>query len=73
VDNSEIYDNLLEVEKLETLMEDLQEASAQGQAEMLDMDGDLQQRMREAGVSNVEELQARIASLHSKLDSAEGD
>ena len=73
MDNSEIYDNLLEVEKLETLMEDLQEASAQGQAGTLDMDVDLQQRMREAGVSNVEELQARIASLHSKLDSAEGD
>jgi hypothetical protein len=73
VENSGIYDNLLEVEKLETLMEDLQEASAQGQAGTLDMDGDLQERMREAGVSNLEELQARIASLHSKLDSAEGD
>lgn len=73
MENSGIYDNLLEVEKLETLMEDLQEASAQGQAGTLDMDGDLQERMREAGVSNLEELQARIASLHSKLDSAEGD
>lgn len=73
MENSGIYDNLLEVEELETLMEDLQEASAQGQAGTLDMDGDLQERMREAGVSNLEELQARIASLHSKLDSAEGD
>ena len=73
MEDSGIYDNFLEVEKLETLMEDLQEARAQGQAGMLDMDGDLQERMREAGVSSIEELQARIASLHSKLDSAEGE
>jgi hypothetical protein len=72
VDNSGIYDNLLEVEKLETLMEDLQEADAQGQAGPLDMDGDLQERMRKSGVSNVEELRARIARLHSKLDSSDG-
>ncbi len=72
MENSGIYENLLEVEKLETLMEDLQEADSQGQAGTLDMDGDLQERMREAGVSNVDELRARIASLHSKLDASEG-
>lgn len=73
LDNSGIYDNLLEVEKLETLMEDLEEAESQGKSGNLDMDGDLQERMRDAGVSNIEELRARIASLHSKLDTAEGD
>jgi hypothetical protein len=73
VDNSGIYDRLLEVEKLETLMEDLQDSETQGQVGELGMDADLQERMREAGVSNVEELRARIASLHSKLDTAEGD
>jgi hypothetical protein len=72
LDNSGIYDNLSEVEKLETLMEDLEEAESQGKSGNLDMDGDLQERMRDAGVSNIEELRARIASLHSKLNSAEG-
>jgi hypothetical protein len=70
--NGGIYDNLLEVEKLETLLEDLEDAGSGGQADALDMDGDLQERMRQAGVTNIEELRARIGSLHSKLDTAEG-
>ena len=73
MENSGIYDNFLEVEKLETLMEDLQDSESQGQISELGMDAELQERMREAGVSNIEELRARIASLHSKLDSAEGN
>jgi hypothetical protein len=70
--NGGIYDNLLEVEKLETLLEDMEDAGFRGQADALDMDGDLQERMRQAGVTNIEELRARIGSLHSKLDTAEG-
>lgn len=72
MDNSGLYDNLLEVEKLETLLEDLQAAGSEEQLGTLDMDGDLRERMLEAQVSNVEDLRARIASLHSKLDTAEG-
>ncbi|MEP6774925.1 MAG: hypothetical protein ABJA50_04955 [Chloroflexota bacterium] len=72
MENSGIYDNLLEVEKLETLLEDLQDPGAGGIDNTSDVDGDLQERMRQAGVGNVDELRARIASLHSKLDSAEG-
>ena len=72
MDNSGIYDNFLEVEKLETLLEDLEDAGSTGQAGALDADGDLQERMRQAGVSNIEELRARIGSLHTKMDSAEG-
>lgn len=72
MDNSGLYDNLLEVEKLETLLEDLQAAGSEEQIGTLDMDGDLRERMLEAQVSNVEDLRARIASLHSKLDTAEG-
>jgi hypothetical protein len=69
--NGGIYDNLLEVEKLETLLEDMEDAGSRGQADALDTDGDLQERMRQAGVTNIEELRARIGSLHSKLDTAE--
>jgi hypothetical protein len=72
MENSGIYDNLLEVEKLETLLEDMEEAGSTGQADALGTDGDLQERMRQAGVTNIEDLRARIGSLHSKLDTAEG-
>ena len=72
MENSGIYDNLLEVETLETLLEDMEEAGSSGQGDALGTDGDLQERMRQAGVTNIEELRARIGSLHSKLDTAEG-
>ena len=51
----------------------MEDAGSKGQADALDMDGDLQERMRQAGVTNIEELRARIGSLHSKLDTAEGN
>ena len=73
MENSGIDDNLLEVEKLETLLEDMEDSGSRGQAEALDTDGDLQERMRQAGVTNIEELRARIGSLHSKLDTTEGN
>jgi hypothetical protein len=68
VDQNENYDRLLEVEKLETLLEDVEDSGSGGEVGTLDMDGDLRARMVAAGVNNTEELRARIASLHSKLD-----
>jgi hypothetical protein len=73
MDDKSPYDEFLELEKLETLLEDLEDAGVEGNLLAPNMDGDLRARLDDVHVSNVEDLRAMIAGLHSRLDAQEKD
>lgn len=73
MDDGRDYDDFLEVEKLETLLEDLEEAGMADNLNSFDIDGDLRERLDDAHIASVEDLRARIARLHSLLDTKDDE
>ena len=65
-DESELYSSLLHLEELESLLEDLEEHSAQADSDKLPVD--LRERLDRLGMSSRGDLRLQIAQLHSKLD-----
>jgi hypothetical protein len=66
--NSQEYRLMLELEDLESLLEEIEETEAQGEDVR-----ELSHRLSFFGVHSVGELQTRIADLHIKLDAASQD
>jgi hypothetical protein len=72
-DSSEEYNTLLELEDLETLLEELEE---QGISELTSgsaLPADLQGRIRDLGVRDLQQIRDRIMHLHAALDQDDSD
>ena len=64
----ELYADLLQLEDLESLLEELEESEEEGKPD--ELPPDLQERLSELGLSNADEVRARIAQVHATLDDA---
>jgi hypothetical protein len=63
--NPQEYDLFLELENLESLLEEIEESGDVGQ---LPSDPEARKRLAELGLSSVSDLRKRIAELHAELD-----
>lgn len=76
-ESNRIYATLLQLERLEALREEMDELGAASAAELAarpadpDLD-DLLDDLRELGIEQTSELEARIAALHEQLDTFGG-
>ncbi len=72
-DSNNQYSDLLLLEDLESLLEDLEDAGEEGDFQDKELPADLDERIKDVGVTSLSELQARIADLHGRLDDQEGN
>ena len=70
-ESSPDYENLLELENLESLLEELEEGGWDADIKSAQLPGDLQRRVDEAQVRDVTDLRHKIAHLHTTLDKDE--
>ncbi|MEA2575779.1 MAG: hypothetical protein QOH93_3077 [Chloroflexia bacterium] len=62
------YRQLLELEELESLQEELEEAGLDPDSEWGEVPSDLTERLGSLGVRSASELVTRIAYMHAELD-----
>ncbi len=65
------YELLVELEDLESLLEELEEGGWDVDLKSADLPGEIQDRIDEAKITNLTELRDKIARLHASLDSSE--
>ena len=69
-DDPALYGRLLELEELESLLEDIEEGVVDEHAEQANtMPASLRAQLDERGLDSVDALRARIAELHTSIDS----
>jgi hypothetical protein len=67
------YQTLVLLDELESLLEDLEEQGITGLEGRSNIPEDLQQRMAESGVHDVQQLRDKLMRLHAQVDEDERD
>jgi hypothetical protein len=67
------YNSLLELDNLESLLEELEDRGATGNIAEADLPGDILDLAELLNVHSAEDVRSRIAKLHTQLDSEEFD
>ncbi|HET6260657.1 MAG TPA: hypothetical protein VFG99_00265 [Chloroflexia bacterium] len=62
------YRQLLELEELESLLEEVEEAGLDAEADWGALPEELREQLASLGVGNMSELVARISFMHAELD-----
>jgi hypothetical protein len=62
------YDAMLQLDEMESLAEEIEEAGLPAGAGMADLPPELAARMSELGVRTMQELRERIRRMHQELD-----
>ncbi len=62
------YEQLLELEELESLQEEIEETGLAPEGDWERLPPDLLDRLAAFGITNASELVTRIASMHAELD-----
>ncbi len=62
------YEQLLELEELESLQEEIEEAGLDPETDWQSLPSDLLERLASFGINSASELVTRIAYMHAELD-----
>ena len=67
-DDLDLYNDMLRLEEMETLLEEIEEIKADNDA---DLPAEVQNRLNSLGLADPAELRSRVELIHSSLDTAE--
>ncbi len=71
--SGEEYETLALLDELESLLEELEERGITGLEGASNVPEDLQERMAELGVKDVQQIRDKLMHLHAQVDEDDGD